>query len=267
MALGWLWGDTPRPRTEKTQQDGRCWSGACTALERLWGDTPHPRAKEKPQQDGRRGEIMFRIKPHTHQSRSEGSSTRTQRPYRNWDKTVLECLLWRYGSAVDCRKCRGSGCSRLGYGINPLGMVTINSTTELPELTQDWGKDSWRAQTEPCVHQDAEERSSDPTRDWPRLAHECPGVSSRGVGQWWPAAGLGAPSAEVCEWDLLREVTITFITSTIIWTQVNNREGTKLHLSTENWIKDLLSMAPPIRTRISFPLSQSLPSGRDKPLP
>ena len=27
----------------------------------------HPRAKEKPQQDGRRGEIAFRIKPHTHQ--------------------------------------------------------------------------------------------------------------------------------------------------------------------------------------------------------
>ena len=31
--------------------------------------------------------------------------------------------------------------------------------------------------------------------------------------------------------------------------------------STENCIKDLLSMAPPIRTRSSFPHSQSLPSG------
>ena len=29
-------------------------------------DTPHPRAKEKPLQDGRRGEIAFRIKPLTH---------------------------------------------------------------------------------------------------------------------------------------------------------------------------------------------------------
>jgi len=28
-------------------------------------DTPHPRAMEKAQQDGRRGEITFRIKPHT----------------------------------------------------------------------------------------------------------------------------------------------------------------------------------------------------------
>ena len=32
--------------------------------------------------------------------------------------------------------------------------------------------------TKACVHQDPGERSSDPTRDWIRLACECPGVSS-----------------------------------------------------------------------------------------
>ena len=74
------------------------------------------------------------------------------------------------------------------------------------------------------------------------------------MGQWWPAAGLGALSV----WDLLKEVAIIFITSTIVWPQVNNREGPQLHPSTENWIKDLLSMAPPIRKRPSFPLIQSL---------
>ena len=42
---------------------------------------------------------------------------------------------------------------------------------------------------------------------------------------------------------------ISFITSTIVWPQVNSRERTQLHPSTENWIKDLLSMAPPIRKR------------------
>ena len=31
-------------------------------------DTPHPREKEKSQQDGRRGEIEFRIKPHIRQN-------------------------------------------------------------------------------------------------------------------------------------------------------------------------------------------------------
>ena len=37
-------------------------------------DTLHPRAKEKPKQEGRRGKITFRIKPHTPQRCSEGSN-------------------------------------------------------------------------------------------------------------------------------------------------------------------------------------------------
>ena len=127
--------------------------------------------------------------------------------------------------------------------------------------------DSGRAQTEPCVHQDPGDRSSDPTRDWSRLSHECPGISCRGVGWQWPAAGLRASSVAVHAWDLLKEVAIVFITSTTVWPQVNNREGTQPHPSTENWIKDLQNIAPPIRTRPSFPLSQSLPSGSfHKPL-
>ena len=60
---------------------------------------------------------------------------------------------------------------------------------------------------------------------------------------------------------------VTSLSSTTPWPQVNNREGIQPHPSTENWIKDLLSMAPPIRTRPSFPLSQSLTSGSfHKPL-
>ena len=77
------------------------------------------------------------------------------------------------------------------------------------------------------------------------------------MGQWWPAAGLGAWTVAVQAWDLLRDVTIIFITSSIVWPQVKGREGTQLHVSTENWIKDLLSMASSIRTRPSFPLSLS----------
>ena len=87
------------------------------------------------------------------------------------------------------------------------------------------------------------------------------------MGRRWPAAGLGALSVAVYAWDLLKEVSIIFITSTIVWPQVNNREGTQPHPTTENWIKDLLSMVQSIRTRPSFPLSQSLPSGSfHKPL-
>ena len=75
------------------------------------------------------------------------------------------------------------------------------------------------------------------------------------MGWQWPAAGSGALSAAVPAWDLLKEVTIIFITSTIVGLRSNNREGTQL--CPENWIKDLLSMAPPIRKRPNFPLSQS----------
>ena len=82
------------------------------------------------------------------------------------------------------------------------------------------------------MHQDPGERRSDPTRDWPRLAHECPGVSSGGLGQQWPAAGSGAPSEAVRAWDLLKEVTIIFITSAIVWPQVKQqRENTALPIN------------------------------------
>ena len=58
---------------------------------------------------------------------------------------------------------------------------------------------------------------------------------------------MGALSVAVHAWDISKEVAIIFITSTIVWPQVNNRKGTQPHPSTENWIKDLLSMTPPIK--------------------
>ena len=48
--------------------------------------------------------------------------TRTQRPHRNWARTVFECLLQRYESAVACHRGRGSGCSRPGNDISALGI-------------------------------------------------------------------------------------------------------------------------------------------------
>ena len=61
-----------------------------------------------------------------------------------------------------------------------------------PELTQDWRNRLLEGTNKTCVHQDPGERSSDPKRKWPRLPCECPGVSSEGMGQRWPASGLGA---------------------------------------------------------------------------
>ena len=72
---------------------------------------------------------------------------------------------------------------------------------------------------------------------------------------------MGVLSVAVLTRDLLKEVTTIFITSTIVWPQVNSREGTQLHPSTENWIKDILSMALPIRASPRLPHSHSLSSG------
>ena len=80
------------------------------------------------------------------------------------------------------------------------------------------------------------------------------------MGQWWPAAGLGALSVAVPAWYLLKEVTIIFITSTILWPQVK-QQGENTVLSAKNWIKDLLGVAAPITETPSFPLGQYLPSG------
>ena len=55
---------------------------------------------------------------------------------------------------MDCHRDGGPGCNRLGHGIALLEEVAIKPTTELPELTQAWEIDSWRAQTESCVHQE-----------------------------------------------------------------------------------------------------------------
>ena len=43
------------------------------------------------------------------------------------------------------------------------------------------------------------------------------------MGQQWPAAGSEALSWAVHAWDLLKEVTIIFMTSTIVWPQVKQQ--------------------------------------------
>ena len=57
------------------------------------------------------------------------------------------------------------------------------------------------------------------------LGHECPGASGGGMSEQWPPAGLGALSAAVPALDLLKEATIIFITSTIVWPQVKKKGG------------------------------------------
>ena len=64
-------------------------------------------------------------------------------------------------------------------------------------------------------------KETDP--DFPVSVQQFP--SGGGVGQQRPAAGSGALSAPVHEWDLLMEVAIIFITSAIVWSQVKQQGG------------------------------------------
>ena len=65
-----------------------------------------------------------------------------------------------------------------------------------------------------------------------RLTQTCPEESRspwRRRGSAVAAAGLGALSVAVPAWDLLKEVAIIFITSTIVWSQVKQQGGNTAH--------------------------------------
>ena len=134
--------------------------------------------------------------------------TRTQRPHREWVRTAFGCLLRRYGSAGDCFRGRGSGCSRPGVWQKPSWRRSPLTHHKAARTYTGLGKQTLGGHKQ---NQDPGERSSDSTRDWPRLARECPGASGRVVKWWGPAAGLGALSVAVLEWNLLKEATIIFI--------------------------------------------------------
>ena len=158
--------------------------------------------------------------------------TRTQGPHR--DRTVFEHLLRRHRSAVDCHRDRGSGCSRLGYGISPLGRGHHYPHERAARTYTGLGNRLLEGKNRTLHTRTQEKEAMTIQESDPDFPGECLGVSSRGEGWWWHAAGLGELSVAVHTWDLLKEVTIIFITSTIVWPQVNSREGTQLSPSTEN---------------------------------
>ena len=114
-------------------------------------------------------EIAFRIKPHIHQRCSEGSNKTLCTPGDPSETEPdpplsAERLLQRCGPAVACRRGRGPGCSRPGYGISLLGGSPVTHHGAARTYT-GLGKQPCRAQTTPCVHHDPGERSSEPTGD------------------------------------------------------------------------------------------------------
>ena len=80
-------------------------------------DTQCLRAKENPQQDGRRGEIEFRIKPLTCQRCSEGSN----KPCVHQDPETSQTLRQLCLSV----SCRGSGQQWAAAGAGALGAADL----------------------------------------------------------------------------------------------------------------------------------------------
>ena len=140
--------------------------------------------------------------------------------------------------------------------------VDVNPTIEPPELTQDWGYTLLEGTYETlCIpgHRRKEQ--------WPhkRLTQTCLWVSR----SLQPRHGLvvaccgvwGTECGSVCMWPFEGGCHyLHYLHHSLVSGQTTGREHNPAK-STENWIKDLLSVAPPIRTRPSFPHSQSLPSG------
>ena len=90
------------------------------------------------------------------------------------------------------------------------------------------GKQTLGGHKQNLVHTRTQEKGAVTPKE---AARECLGVSGRGLVQPWPVAGLGALSVAVHAWDCLKEVTITFITSTIVWPQVKQRGNTTLPIN------------------------------------
>ena len=160
--------------------------------------------------------MAFRIKPHSCRDAQRVQTnlmcTRTQRPHRDWAELCLSVSCGGTGHQWTATGAEALGAADLSMTWVRLEKVAINPTTQLPELTQDWGNRLLEGTNRTLCAPG--ERSRDTTRDWPRLARECPGVSGRGVGWWWSGAGLGALRVAVSTWDLWKKVVIILITST-----------------------------------------------------
>ena len=120
--------------------------------------------------------------------------TRTLRPHRDWARTVFEYLLWRYGSAVDCCRGRGSGCSRPRYDIALLEEVAINPTIEPPEFTQDWRNTLLEGTYKTLWASGPRRKEQEPHK---RLTQTCPWVSrSLQQRRGWAVASCRARDTE-----------------------------------------------------------------------
>ena len=96
----------------------------------------------------------------------------------------------------------------------------------IPKMLQDGRRGKITFRIKPHTRQRAQTLCTPGPRDPTETETElCLSVSCRGTGQQWPSAGAGALGAANLGMTqaLLKEVTIIFITSTIVWSQVKQQ--------------------------------------------
>ena len=150
--------------------------------------------------------------------------TKTQRPHKEPD-LCLSVSCKGTGVQWPAAGTGALGAADLGMTQALLEEVTINPTIEPPEVTRDWGNRLLEGTNRTSCAPGPRRKEQGPYKRLTRSALGYPSVCGGGVGQQWPVAGSGALSASVHTWDLLKEVTIIFITSTIVWPQVKQQGG------------------------------------------
>ena len=190
----------------------------------------------------------------------------TRRPHRDWARHTFECLSVTCGSMGQQWSAAGAGAlgaADLGVAYALLEEVIINSTTELPELTQDWGnrllegtnktlgtsgprrKEQWphKGLTDPDVPVSVQES---PVELW---------VSSRllqGHGHWVQPCMPGT---------FWRRLPLSSLPPPWFGLRSSNREGTQPHPSKKIGLKIYWAWPHPSEQDPVSALSQSLSSG------
>ena len=105
-----------------------------------------------------------------------------------WSLVLLPFLnpAWTSGSS------QFTYCWRLTWRIFSITLLVCEWVQVCSSLNILWHCPSLGLEWKLTFSRSVTPRNSDPTRNWPRLACECPGASGRGMGSLWPASGLGS---------------------------------------------------------------------------
>ena len=169
----------------------------------------------------------------------------------SWSKTSLLSLLFPSVTEECCEGYRPHSPGIQQKEMESPGKLTLKAIGIWLQSVHRTGgnRNSWRAQTKLCVHQEPGERTSGATEAEPGLPVSVWG-SPAGA---WVSSGqpLGQGHWQQQSWEVCAGVSPwegslePYRRACRLQGQTTNREGAEPHQSADNWIRDLLSMALP----------------------